>query len=112
MSDSLAKLSEKIGYQFKDLTLLDHALRHRSSGHLSNERLEFLGDAVLGLIIAQALFEHHPQASEGELSRMRSILVNGMQLAELARKLQLGLHLKLGAGELKTRRPGSGFHFG
>jgi ribonuclease III len=102
MSESLGSLVDRIGYHFRDERLLEHALRHRSAGDLNNERLEFLGDAVLSLIIAEALFQHHPKATEGELSRMRAILVSGVHLAELAKKLELGPHLTLGYGELKT----------
>jgi ribonuclease III len=91
-----------IGYQFKDATLLEHALRHRSAGDMNNERLEFLGDAVLSVIMAEALFQHHPTASEGELSRMRANLVSGAHLTELAKRLNLGPHLKLGLGEIKS----------
>ena len=92
----------EIGYQFKNEKLLEHALRHRSAGDMNNERLEFLGDAVLSVIMAQALFQHHPTASEGELSRMRSNLVSGVHLAELAKQLDLGAHLQLGLGEVKS----------
>jgi ribonuclease-3 len=102
MPGEYSALFEKIGYIFKDITLLEHALSHRSSGDINNERLEFLGDALLGVIIADALFRYCPQAREGDLSRMRSALVSGTYLADLARKLELGNHIKLGAGELKT----------
>lgn len=102
MSQDLSPLLAQIGYQFKDEKLLTHALSHRSAGDLNNERLEFLGDAVLSIIIAEALFRHHPHANEGELSRMRSILVSGNHLAELAKQLELGTYLKLGVGELKS----------
>jgi len=98
----LADLSSLIGYRFKDQTLLKRALRHRSAGDPNNERLEFLGDAVLGIVIAEALYQHHPHAREGELSRMRSILVSGVHLTELAKKLELGSYIELGAGELKS----------
>ncbi len=99
---NLSSLSSRLGYQFKDPELLTCALRHRSVGKLNNERLEFLGDAILSTIIAEALFHHHPQAYEGELSRMRSILVNGPHLATLAKELGLGAHLHLGVGEMKS----------
>ncbi|MBS0349879.1 MAG: ribonuclease III [Proteobacteria bacterium] len=102
MSESLRSLMDRIGYAFQDERLLENALRHRSVGDLNNERLEFLGDAVLSLIITEALFEDHPKANEGELSRMRAILVSGVHLAELARKLELGPYLSLGYGEQKT----------
>lgn len=102
MADFLAPLLEKIDYQFKDIELLKSALRHRSAGFPNNERLEFLGDAILSAIIAEALFHHHPEAAEGELSRMRSILVNGVYLAEVAKELDLGPYIHLGSGELKS----------
>ncbi len=102
MPGDYSALMIKIGYTFKDIQLLEHALSHRSIGDINNERLEFLGDALLGVIIAEALFRHCPHAREGELSRMRSSLVSGAHLAELARKLELGEFIKLGAGELKT----------
>lgn len=102
MSGDYSALMDKVGYTFKDLQLLEHALSHRSIGDTNNERLEFLGDALLGVIIAEALFRHCPHAREGELSRMRSSLVSGTRLAELAKKLELGEYIKLGAGELKT----------
>ncbi len=100
-SDSY-QLTLQIGYQFKNEELLIHALSHRSTGDNNNERLEFLGDAILSAIIAEALFKHYPQASEGDLSRMRSLLVSGVNLAELAKKLELGNYIKLGVGEIKS----------
>jgi ribonuclease-3 len=82
--------------------LIEQALTHRSAGPLNNERLEFLGDALLGLIIAEALLERFPRASEGELSRRRATLVNKEALAGVARGLRLGDYLRLGSGELRT----------
>ncbi len=102
MPRNLAVFLEKIEYQFKDLELFESALRHRSAGFPNNERLEFLGDAILSTIIAEVLFHHHPQATEGELSRMRSILVNGAYLTEIAKELDLGSYIRLGSGELKS----------
>jgi ribonuclease III len=102
MSRDFSALYDRIGYHFKDPALLEHALSHRSAGGMNYERLEFLGDAVLSVIIAEALFQHHPHASEGELSRMRSILVSGVHLAELAKQLELGSYVKLGQGEIKS----------
>jgi ribonuclease-3 len=78
------------------------ALTHRSAGAKNNERLEFLGDAILGFVIAEQLFELFPGASEGVLSRLRASMVNQGSLAELARKHQLGDYLLLGSGELKS----------
>ena len=89
-------------HRFRDPALAQLALTHRSIGKPNNERLEFLGDALLGAIIAELLFEAHPKASEGELSRLRAELVNGQALAGVARELALGDVLKLGTGELKT----------
>lgn len=95
-------LCEKLGYFFSNLALLNRALRHRSVGQLSNERLEFLGDAVLNFIIAAELFYRYPHIKEGELSRLRSNLVNGDTLADLAQELQVGKHLQFGSGELRS----------
>jgi ribonuclease III len=98
----LDKLKTRLGYQFKDPALLTRALRHRSAGRENNERLEFLGDAVLGFIIADFLSTRFPVASEGELSRIRAALVQQATLAAIARELRLGDSLILGPGELKT----------
>lgn len=92
----------RLGYRFADPVLLISALTHRSAGGVNNERLEFLGDAVLGLVIAEALYKRYPDASEGELSRLRASLVRKQTLAELARDLELGDCLRLGSGELKS----------
>ncbi len=95
-------LSARIGYQFSDNSLLDLALSHRSVGKENNERLEFLGDALLNFVIAEALFNLFPHLREGKLTRLRANLVRGETLAELARELELGEHLLLGEGELKS----------
>ena len=92
----------ELNYRFRDPALAELALTHRSIGKPNNERLEFLGDALLGAIIAEMLYEVHPRASEGELSRLRAQLVNGQELALVARELALGDELKLGPGELKS----------
>lgn len=92
----------KLNYCFRDPALAQLALTHRSIGRPNNERLEFLGDALLGAIIAELLYEVHPKSNEGELSRLRAQLVNGQALAVLARELELGDELKLGPGELKS----------
>ncbi|HEX7817508.1 ribonuclease III [Dyella sp.] len=92
----------KLSYRFNDPVLADLALTHRSVGKPNNERLEFLGDALLGVVIAELLYEVHPHASEGELSRLRAQLVNGQALAVIARELELGDRLRLGPGELKS----------
>lgn len=92
----------QLSYRFRDPGLAQLALTHRSVGKPNNERLEFLGDALLGVVIAELLFEAHPKANEGELSRLRAQLVNGQALAAVARELALGDELKLGPGELKS----------
>lgn len=91
-----------IDYRFTDQQLLREALSHRSVGASNYERLEFLGDSVLNLVISSRLFEIHPAASEGDLSRMRARLVRGVSLAKVASELGLGSQLKLGEGELKS----------
>ena len=95
----LTTLQSTIKHTFKDQELLLRALTHRSHGAAHNERLEFLGDAVLGLIIGSALYEKFPQATEGQLSRMRSNLVRKQTLAAVAHELMLGQHLIMGQGE-------------
>ncbi|MDR0779231.1 MAG: ribonuclease III [Pseudomonadales bacterium] len=95
-------LYARLSYQFRDADLLRRALRHCSAGKDNNERLEFLGDAVLGMIVSQLLFHTFPDASEGELSRLRARLVQQTTLAALARDLNLGQYLSLGPGELKA----------
>jgi ribonuclease-3 len=92
----------KLGYYFTDEALLDLALTHRSAGRPNNERLEFLGDALVNLVVAEMLFDTRPRANEGELSRLRAQLVSEPALAERARELKLGDALKLGSGELKS----------
>ena len=95
-------LAESLGYRFDDLALLQRALTHRSSGKNNNERLEFLGDAVLGCVIAAEIFRLYPKAREGELSRLRASLVRRESLAELAQSLDIGSYLRLGSGERKS----------
>jgi ribonuclease-3 len=97
-----AKLLKRIAYQFSDIDLLKHALTHRSADKKHNERLEFLGDAVLGLVIAERLYEKFPKLPEGKLTRMRSNLVKGETLAKVAREIELGELIKLGPGEMKS----------
>ncbi len=82
--------------------LFQQAITHRSAGRRHNERLEFLGDSVLNLIVSQHLYRHRPEATEGELSRLRAHLVRGETLAEIAAASELGRYLKLGSGELKS----------
>lgn len=96
------RLARTLNYAFAREDLLAQALTHRSVGAINNERLEFLGDALLGFIVAEALESRFPRADEGTLSRMRASLVKRESLAQLARGLQLGDYLRLGAGELRT----------
>jgi len=91
-----------LGYRFRDEALLELALTHRSAAGGNNERLEFLGDAVLGLAISEALYSSHPEADEGTLSRLRARLVRRETLEELAREVALGDLLRLGPGELRS----------
>lgn len=102
MSTDYHKLCKRLGYQFKDLQRLKAALSHRSTGRDNNERLEFLGDAILSAVIAETLFQQFPEADEGVLSRLRARLVKGETLAKLARQLELGEYLLLGSGEMKS----------
>jgi len=103
VKNKLSKLYSELGYEFKDAELAKLALTHRSvSGRKNNERLEFLGDSVLGFVVAQQLFRQFPQASEGELSRLRAYLVRGKTLAEIAKEKNLGSFVLLGTGELKS----------
>jgi ribonuclease-3 len=96
------RLEQHLGYTFKDAALLQQALTHRSAGSSNNERLEFLGDAVLGSVIAGELYHRFPRASEGRLSRLRASLVRRESLAEIARTLDIGDYLQLGPGERKS----------
>ena len=100
------ELEEKLGYRFRDRGLLEHAMthssyanEHRGTGLTSNERLEFLGDSVLGVVVADYLFRKHPDMPEGELTRTRAALVCEGSLHEVARSLGLGRYLRLGRGE-------------
>jgi len=102
LTPDLVKLSKQIDYKFQDEALLLKALTHRSASQINNERLEFLGDAILGMVVADELFHRFPECSEGEMSRLRASLVKGETLSELARDLSLGDFLKLGPGELKS----------
>ena len=98
----LDRLSQRLGHSFERRDLLELALTHRSHGSRNNERLEFLGDSILGFTIGAALFEQFPQGREGQLSRLRAQLVSGETLAELAREMELGDCLRLGEGEMKS----------
>ena len=95
-------LSNTLAYTFSDVALLKQALTHRSAPGASNERLEFLGDAVLDIVISEVLFHSLPDAPEGDLSRLRASLVRDTSLADIASDLGIGEHLILGSGERKT----------
>ena len=99
---ALDHLQERIEYVFSNQALLERAITHRSANKLNNERLEFLGDSLLGFVIAETLFERFPEAPEGDLSRMRANLVNKDALAVMAREIDLGAYMRLGTGELKS----------
>ncbi len=109
LPQQFAALEARLGYRFRDRGLLEHALTHRSKAHedpsggvTDNESLEFLGDAVLGLVVADALFRAFPGYSEGQKSKIKANLVSTASLAELAGALGLGEHMILGRGEEKT----------
>jgi ribonuclease-3 len=97
-----ATLESRLGYRFRNPALLVQALTHRSYGSPHNERLEFLGDGVLDCVVAELLYSRFPSLSEGKLTRLRAGLVREETLGELARKLDLGNHLRLGEGELTS----------
>lgn len=102
MREPVARLCSAIDYEFSDVGVVETALTHRSAGNNNNERLEFLGDAILGFVVADALFTRFPEADEGQLSRLRAGLVKRDSLAEIARGLYLGDYLQLGSGELRS----------
>ena len=117
MQAKLGKLEGVIGHKFKNLNLLERAVTHRSWAHENihglsdeaireheNESLEFIGDSVLGLIVAEQLFKRNPHASEGDLTLMKHNLVSGTSLAEISEKLGLGEYLRLGGSEVKAGR--------
>jgi len=105
----LTEFQEKLGYRFFDISFLEEALRHSSyvnelpeDNIRDNERLEFLGDAVLSLVVGHLLINRYPQMKEGDLSRMRAGLVNEQELASIARTLNLGRYVQLGKGEIQN----------
>ncbi len=107
--NDMVALEKALQHEFKDISLLENALRHSSfvneqaDGNLEdNERLEFLGDAVLNLIVGHLLMKLNPDLNEGDLSRMRANMVNEVQLAIFARSIDLGQYIKLGKGEIRT----------
>lgn len=95
-------LYKQLQIEFNQHDLFEQALTHRSADAKNNERLEYLGDAILSFVIAEELFNRFPQVKEGKLSRLRASLVKGETLAEIARELKLGEVVILGAGELKS----------
>jgi ribonuclease-3 len=115
MAAKLGKLESIIGHKFSDVKLLERAVTHRSWAYENpsgtehdtdhdNESLEFIGDSVLGLVVAEQLFKRNPQASEGDLTLMKHHLVSGSALAEVSEKLGLGDFLRLGGSEVKAGR--------
>ena len=109
LSETLGPLEARIGHKFRDLGLLEHALTHRSRAHedasggvIDNESLEFLGDAVLGFVIADMLFHHFPTHDEGYKSKVKASIVSAVSLARLAAEIDLGRFVLLGRGEEKT----------
>ena len=101
-ADNLAALQRSIGYQFSDLGLLQQALTHKSHSKTNNERLEFVGDAVLGYLVGSMLYRNYPHVQEDALSLMRAQLVRGKTLAQVAMRLNLPEYLQLGSGELRS----------
>ena len=99
MKKSTSLLEESLGHEFSDRALLQQALTHRSAGSHNNERLEFLGDAVLQLAVTHHLFVEFPGLNEGEMAKVRAAVVNEVTLAELARTMDLGPLVLLGRGE-------------
>jgi ribonuclease-3 len=109
LGETLGPLEERIGYKFRDIGLLEHALTHRSRAHedasggvIDNESLEFLGDAVLGFVIADMLFQRFPSHSEGYKSKVKASIVSAASLTRLAEEIDLGRYVLLGRGEEKT----------
>ncbi len=105
----MEQLEQQIGYRFRKRSLLDSALKHRSvivatgeTREATNERLEFLGDAVLDLVVREELLLHFPRAREGQLTRYKSMQVSGRQLARLARQMELGMYLQMSSGEERS----------
>ena len=112
------EIEQKLGYRFHSTDLLEEALRHSSFVNeqpdldlRDNERFEFLGDAVLNLVVGHILMQRYPDLKEGDLSRMRANLVNESQLARIARSINLGSFIRLGKGELQTLGREKKFNF-
>ncbi|MFI4937573.1 MAG: ribonuclease III [Candidatus Berkiellales bacterium] len=102
LTDKLHYLEQKLGYHFQDKALLVQALTHKSAGAMHNERLEFLGDAVLNFVVADLLYQQFPKAKEGDLTRARASLVNKTALFEIAQTFSIGEYLQLGLGEQRS----------
>lgn len=102
LKEKYFRLEKDLGYQYSNLEYLNQALTHRSANVVHNERLEFLGDSILGMIIADKLYEMFPSVPEGDLTRMRSTLVREPTLAEIAREFSLSDYLVMGPGEMKS----------
>ncbi|WP_282298078.1 ribonuclease III [Stenotrophomonas sp. PS02289] len=102
MPNNTFQRGDRIGHAFNDPGLLQQALTHRSAGTPNNERLEFLGDSIVNMMVAQALYQRWPKADEGALTRARAELVREGALAVVARSLELGERLTLGPGEMKS----------
>ena len=102
MANNVENFQQSLSHRFADLELLKQALTHRSAEKNNNERFEFLGDSLLGFVVAELLYQEFPGASEGELSRMRASMVSKPALAAIARQLELGSFLRLGSGELNS----------
>ncbi len=102
MSDEFESLYRSLGYRFKQVELLQKALTHRSISNVNNERLEFLGDSILNFVIAELLWQRFPDATEGQLSRVRAHLVKGETLTDIASELAISDFLRVGHGEKKN----------
>jgi ribonuclease III len=102
VNDALTRLERRLGYSFQRRDLLERALTHRSFSASNYERLEFLGDSILGFAVSSELYHRYPALAEGELTRLRASLVRKPSLAGLARGVELGACLRLGEGELKS----------
>ncbi len=102
MKAARRRFCKRLGYEFRDPALLERSLTHRSAHRDHNERLEFLGDAVLGFLIGEQLYQKFPEATEGQMTRLRASLVKGETLSRIALELELGDILNLGSGELKS----------
>lgn len=102
MNKAESWLDKTLNYRFQNVELFQQALTHRSATNRNNERLEFLGDAVLDFVVSGAVYHTYPEAAEGDLSKLRALLVKDATLAKIASEIGLGEHLILGSGEQKT----------